>query len=166
MALSQEPQIVDLVDQPYAAIRAQVTMSTIPEIADRFPELFGHLAERGIEPVGPPFLKYDVLGPGEALEVEAGVPVADVSEGAGAVAFAILRAGRYASVSHHGHPSELGQLTADLLEWAQAKDLAWDLDEDDGVETWGARMEVYNTDPSVEPDLANWDNDLLFRLAS
>jgi effector-binding domain-containing protein len=166
VTLPEEPQIVDLVDQPYAAIRAQVTMSTIPEIADRFPELLAHLAERGIEPVGPPFLKYDVFGPGDALEIEAGVPVADVSEGAGPVAFAILRAGRYATVSHHGSPAELGQVTADLLEWAAGRDLEWDMDEDDGVETWGARMEVYNTDPREEPDWSNWENDLLFRLAN
>lgn len=165
MALAEEPQVIDLVDQPYAAIRAQVTMSTIPEIADRFPELFAHLAERGIQPVGPPFLKYDVLGPDDALEMEAGVPVADVSEGAGAVAFALLRSGRYATVSHHGHPSELWQVTKDLLEWAAAKGLAWDLDEADGVQTWGARMEVYNTDPREEPDMSNWDNDLLFRMS-
>lgn len=166
MPLSEEPQVVDLVDQPYAAIRAQVTMSTIPAIADRFPELFAHLAERGIEPVGPPFLKYDVIGPGSALEIEAGVPVADVSEGAGSVAFAILRAGRFASVSHHGHPSELGQVTKDLLDWAEANDLTWDMDDSDGAQSWGARMEVYNTDPRLEPNMSNWDNDLLFRLAN
>ena len=99
--------------------------------------------------------------------MEAGVPVCDVSEGAGAVAFSILRAGRYATVSHHGHPSELWQVTNRIC-WSgpPRKDLAWDMDEDDGVETWGARMEVYNTDPREEPDMANWDNDLLFRLAT
>jgi effector-binding domain-containing protein len=165
VALSEVPQVVDLVDQPYAAIRAQVSMSTIPEIADRFPELFAQLAERGITPTGPPFLRYVVLGPGEALEMEAGVPVADVSEGADAVAFSILRAGRYATVSHHGHPTGLGQATADLLEWATDQGLAWDVDDADDTQTWGARLEVYNTDPSVEPDLDNWDTDLLFRLA-
>src|ERR1700709_1168130 len=87
------PQIVELTDQPYAAIRAEVTMSTVPQIADRIPEVFAHLAERGITPTGPPFLRYVVFGPGEALEIEAGVPVADVAEGGDAVAFAILRGG-------------------------------------------------------------------------
>jgi hypothetical protein len=51
------------------------------------------------------------------------------------------------------------------LEWATAKGLAWDVDEDGDVQTWGARLEVYNTDPGVEPNLDNWDTDLLFRLA-
>ncbi len=165
MAPSGQPHVVELADQPYAAIRAQVSMSTIPQIADRFPELFGHLAERGITPTGPPFLRYVVLGPGEALEIEAGVPVGDVAEGFDAVAFSVLPGGRYATLSHHGHPEGLMQATADLLDWAAAQGLAWDMSQAGDVQRWGARLEVYTTDPRVEPDPNNWDTDLRFRLA-
>jgi effector-binding domain-containing protein len=160
-----EPRIVELTDQPYAAIRAQVSMTRIPEIADRIPELLGHLAERGIEPAGPPFLRYVVLGPGDALEVEAGVPVADVSEGADAVAFAVLRGGRYATTSHRGPYDGLRDATRDLLEWGQAQGLTWDKDDRDGAETWGARLEIYPTNPAETPDPNDWVTDLLFRLA-
>jgi effector-binding domain-containing protein len=159
------PRIVELTDQPYAAIRAQVSMSSIPEIADRIAEVFAHLAERGIEPAGPPFLKYDVIGPGEALEVEAGVPVSDVSEGADAVAFAILRGGQFATMTHLGPYDGLLDATRRLLEWGEQQGVRWDVDERDGAEAWGARLEVYTTHPRETPDPADWVTDLLFRLA-
>lgn len=159
------PRIVELTDQPYAAIRAQVSMSSIPEIADRIAEVLAHLADRGIEPAGPPFLKYDVLGPGEALEVEAGVPVFDVSEGAGAVAFSILRGGRFATMTHRGPYDGLTDANRRLLEWGEQQGARWDVDERAGAEAWGARLEVYTTDPRETPDPADWVTDLLFRLA-
>jgi effector-binding domain-containing protein len=159
------PRIVELTDQPYAAIRSQLSMSRIPEIADRIPEVLAQLSERGIEPAGPPFLKYDVLGPGEALEIEAGVPVADVAEGAGAVAFAIIRGGRFATVTHRGPYDGLTQATRQLLLWGQQQGLRWDMDERDGAESWGARLEVYPTNPAETPDPNDWVTDLLFRLA-
>ena len=159
------PRIVELTDQPYAAIRAQVTMSRIPEVADRIRELLEHLADRGIEPMGAPFLKYDVIGPGDALELEAGVPVADVSEGADAVAFAILRGGRFATVSHIGPYDELTAATTRLLAWGEEQGVRWDMDERDDAQAWGARLEIYTSNPLETADPKDLVTDLLFRLA-
>jgi effector-binding domain-containing protein len=159
------PRIVELTDQPYAAIRAEVTMDRIPEVADRMREIIEHLAERGIKPAGAPFLKYDVFGPGEALEMEAGVPVSDVSEGADAVAFSILRGGRFATVTHRGHYDGLKDTTRELLEWGEQNGVRWDMDEREGAEAWGARLEIYTTNPLETPDPKDWVTDLLFRLA-
>jgi effector-binding domain-containing protein len=159
------PRIVELTDQPYAAIRAEVTMSRIPEVADRIRELLDHLAERGIQPMGAPFLKYDVIGPGDALELEAGVPVADVSEGADAVAFAILRGGRFATVSHIGPYDELTDATKRLLEWGEEQGVRWDMDERDDAQAWGARLEIYTSNPLETSDPQDLVTDLLFRLA-
>ncbi len=36
-------------------------MQTFAEVADRMPEVFGWLAARGIQPVGAPFFRYDVV---------------------------------------------------------------------------------------------------------
>ena len=30
---------------------------------------------------------------------------------------------------------------------------------------WGCRLEVYNTDPTEEPDMSRWEAELAFRLA-
>lgn len=44
------PTVVTRQAQPYVGIRCDVTMDTIHEAADRMPEVFGWLAERGIAP--------------------------------------------------------------------------------------------------------------------
>jgi effector-binding domain-containing protein len=164
-AKSTQPTVVERAEQPYVAVRRRVTIDTIPEIADRIPEVFGWLAERGIAPAGSPFFRYNVIDMDRELEMEAGVPVAAALDGDGEVFAAVLPAGRYAAVSHVGHPEELEQVTADLLDWAREQGLAWDMSHTAGGERWGCRLEVYHTDPAEQPDLYKWTEELLFRLA-
>lgn len=146
--------------------------STIADVADRIPELFGWLAERGVAPAGAPFLRYHVVDMDRGLVVEAGVPVATpVPEDAPPLGHVVtpgprpgaLPAGRYAVVQHRGHPDELERVTEELLAWASAEGLAWDADDD--RRAWGARVESYLTDPAQEPDMARWEHELAFRLA-
>jgi effector-binding domain-containing protein len=151
--------------QPYMSITGLVTMQQIPQIADRMPELFRWLGERGIEDAGPPFFKYNLIDMERELEIEVGVPVADVLEGDDAVRPGVLPAGRYAVVTHVGHPRQLVQATAALLDWAAKQGLAWDRAPTDRGERWGCRIEVYRTDPTVEPDMNKWETELAFRLA-
>src|SRR2546430_17144866 len=73
--LSTVPTIAYRAEQPYLAVKGPVTMNTIPAIADRFPEVFGFLAAKGIEPAGAPFLKYNVIDMEQQLEMEAGGPL-------------------------------------------------------------------------------------------
>ena len=161
---TSEPALVRRPEQPYAAIYGVVTMETIPLIADRLPEVFGWLAERGI-PAGPPFLRYNAVGPGGWLELEAGVPVAAAVTGAEPVLAGLLPAGRYAVVRHTGPFSQLAGATRDLLDWAAARGLAWDRTESPAGERWGCRLEVYLTNPAAEPGPATWETELAFRLA-
>lgn len=162
---TSEPALVRRPEQPYAAIYGVVTMETIPLIADRLPEVFGWLAERGIPPAGPPFLRYNAFGPAGRLELEAGVPVAAAVNGAEPVLAGLLPAGRYAVVRHTGPFSQLASATRDLLGWAAARDLAWDRTESPAGERWGCRLEVYLTNPAAEPDPGTWQTELAFRLA-
>ena len=163
-ASSVEPSIVARTEQPYVAIKGFVTMDTFGAIADRLPELFGWLDARAIAPTGPPFFKYDVIDMERQLEVDAGVPIATVIEGEGDVFADILPAGRYATLTHVGHPDELIDVTRDLLAWADAHDLAWDVAETSAGQRWGCRLEVLKTNPAEEPDMAKWETELVFRL--
>jgi effector-binding domain-containing protein len=160
-----EPKIEARAEQPYVAIRGQVTMATIAAVADRIPELFGWLAARGIEPAGAPFLRYDVIDMERQLEVEAGVPVAGAVPGASVVLAGVLPAGRYVTVSHIGHPNELREVTASLLSWATEQGLQWDMSETDAGQKWGCRLELFKTNPAEEPDMSKWETELAFRLA-
>ncbi len=161
------PSVEQRPEQPYVAVRETVTMTTIARIADRMPEVFGWLGERGIAPAGPPFFKYDVIDMAGQLVVEAGVPVAapaDVPDDADVFA-GVLPAGRYAVVRHTGHPDQLVAATGELLEWAAGQGLAFDMTPTPEGEMWGARLESCLTDPAVEPDMNRWETELAFRLA-
>jgi effector-binding domain-containing protein len=159
------PEIVTRAEQPYVAIRGHVTMAEIAAFAVRTGEVFGWLGARGLVPAGPPFLKYNVIDMARQLEMETGVPVAAPVDGGGEVISGVLPAGRYATVTHVGHPSELMGVTGALLDWAAGQGLTWDISPDADGDRWGSRVEIYLTDPSEEPDMSKWVTQLAFRLA-
>jgi effector-binding domain-containing protein len=161
-----EPHIATLPERHYLAIPASVTMETLGTVVPPLNgEVFGWLAAREIAPGGPPFWKYNVIDMARGLEVEAGCPVAEATPGDGRVIAGVLPAGRYATVRHVGHPQTLVTATAALLDWAAAQGLAWDTSPSPEGERWGARLEIYYSDPATEPDMTKWETELTFRLA-
>jgi effector-binding domain-containing protein len=160
-----QPTIVERASQPYVAMRRSITMQTFGEIADRFPEVFDWLGARGVEPAGAPFFRYNVIDMERTLEVEAGLPVATAITGDDRVISGVLPAGRYATVTHIGHPDRLIDHTGALLRWAAEQGLDWDMSETEDGERWGCRLELYKTDPAEQPDLSKWEVELAFKLA-
>ncbi|MCA1656781.1 MAG: GyrI-like domain-containing protein, partial [Actinobacteria bacterium] len=99
--------------------------------ADRgFPELFGWLAEHGVEPAGPLFIRYvEVDEAGDPLDIELGVPVATGVQGDGRIEPGVLPAGRWATYLHvgpynHATEPDLAAGRATLRAWADAQGLA------------------------------------------
>jgi DNA gyrase inhibitor GyrI len=161
-----EPTIVERAAQPYVAIKGSVTMQTFSAVADRFPEVFGWLAGNGIPPADAPFFRYDVIDMATQLVIEACVPVAEpVRPESGEVFAAVLPAGRYATLTHVGHPQELVGVTGGLLDWAAAQGLTWDMRVTDAGEEWAGRIERLLTNPNDTPDMTKWETQLLFKLA-
>jgi effector-binding domain-containing protein len=76
-----------------------------------------------------------------------------------------LPAGRFAIMTHTGSPDTLVAATAKLLDWAEARGLAWDISQTDAGEHWGCRLELYLTNPAEQPDASKWQTQLAFRLA-
>jgi hypothetical protein len=171
--MSATPEIVTRAEQPYVAIKGQVSMAELAEFAARTGEVFAWLGARGLAPAGPPFLKYNVIDMMSQLEVENGVPVAaavpitgdGTGDGEGEVISGVLAAGRDATVTHVGHPSELLAATKALRDWASAQNLTWDMSPSGEGERWGSRLAIYLTDPCQEPDMTKWVTQLAFRLA-
>lgn len=162
--MSTTPEITERPVQPYVAIRADVTMEQLPALADRFGEVFGWLAERGVAPAGPPFFRYHVIDMERQLTVEAGVPVPGAVEGDGRVLSEVLPAGRYATAKHVGPYDGLIEAVDNLLRWAAAHGLEWDKSDAEDGEHWGCRLEIYLTNPAEQPDPARWETQLAFRL--
>lgn len=158
------PEITERAAQPYVAIRTAVTMQQLPGLTDRIGEVSGWLAQRGIAPAGPPFLRYNVIDMERLLDVEAGFPVTAAVEGDGRVIAGVLPAGRYATAIHAGHFDGLIGAVRSLLQWADAQGLEWDMSSASDGEHWGCRLEIYLTDPGEQPDPAEWRTQLAFRL--
>lgn len=163
--MSSAPEIVTRAEQPYVAVRARVTMTEIAAFARRLGEVFGWLDGHGLAPAGPPFFKYNVIDMARELEMEAGVPVAAAVTGDDRVVAGVLPAGRYATLTHVGHPSELMAATKALLDWAAEQGLTWDVTPGADDDRWACRLESYLTDPSQEPDMSKWVTQLAFKLA-
>jgi effector-binding domain-containing protein len=159
------PDITQRAAQPYAGISVWVTPAALGSVADRIPEIFGWLGARGITPVGPPFFRYLVIDMERELLVEAGVPVASAVEDDGEIRGGTLPAGRFAVLTHTGAPDTLVAPTSALLDWAEARGLAFDVSHTDAGEKWGCRLENYLTDPAEQPDTSKWQTELAFRLA-
>jgi effector-binding domain-containing protein len=164
--MTATPEIVNRPAQPYAAIRVQVTMDELGMVVPPLnQEVFAWLGEHDAAPVGAPFWKYNLIDMADKLEVEAGVPVAAAVPGDDRVLSGVLPAGRYATLTHVGHPSELIEATRTLRDWAAGQGLTWDMTPAEAGERWGCRLEIYLTDPGEEPDMSRWVTQLAFRLA-
>ena len=161
-----EPTIIQRADQPYVAIRALVTMEDLGAVVPPLnKEVFGWLAARGVAATGAPFWKYNVIDMERQLEVEAGAPIAVAVPGDDRVLAGVIPGGRYATVRYIGHPMGLADATGALQEWAAGQRLTWDVTETEDGDRWGARLEIYESDPAQEPDMDKWVTDLAFRLA-
>ena len=154
------PEIVELAERPYVALRGKVAMNAIAAFADRMREVVDWLAAHEIAPNDAPFFKYDVVDMESGLVMEIGFPVDDLHHGEGEIVTGVLPAGRYASADYHGHPDGLMAATRDLLAWADEQGLEWDADGDN----WTARLEIYKSDPREVPNMDDWDTELQFKL--
>ncbi|GAA0601805.1 GyrI-like domain-containing protein [Kribbella sandramycini] len=154
------PEIIEVAERPYVALRGTVRMDEISAFADRMHEVIGWLAAREIAPNDAPFFRYEVVDMAAGLVLEIGFPVDDVHSGEGEIVTGVLPAGRYASVEHHGHPDGLMAATRDLLAWGEQEGIEWDAEGD----KWVSRLEIYKSDPREVPSMADWDTELQFKL--
>jgi len=169
-----EPRIESRDPQPYVAIAAHVeSEADFRRAADRgFPALFGWLAEHGLTPDGPPFIRSLALGgDGEPRDIELGAPVPARAETDGEVVAGTLPPGRYVVLLHAGpytHATETdlrGAHTA-LRAWADRHDVALDQRRADGGTALGCCVERYLIGPADEGEYARWRTELLYLVAS
>jgi len=133
-------EIRDVPPQPAAVKRAVTPATELGSVIDKtFPALFSQLAELGVAPSGPPFVRY--LETGDQLEVELGVPVEGDRDLKG-VEQSTLPGGRLGVWRHVGPYSELRAACEQLEESVEQL----------GEEPDGPFWESYVTNPADEPD--------------
>src|SRR5689334_1657853 len=128
-----EPKIDQRKEQPYAGIRARVSISelpnTIPTLVD---EVYGWLGKQGIESVGGSFIRFNVINMADNLDIQIGVPVVSPITGDGRVQAGMIPAGRYASLIYTGVANGMPANKV-LIDWAAEQGLKWDRwDDPDG----------------------------------
>jgi effector-binding domain-containing protein len=164
-----EPQIEERAERPYLGIRSEVPSAGIRSVVDRaFPQLFGWLSEHGIQPSGPPFIRYHQLDrAGEPLEIESAAPVADgAAPEEGPVRPGVLPAGRYVTLLHVGpytHDSvpDLTDAQAALRGWTKEHGIVCSRPSERG-ESLPCCVEHFRIGPPMEADWTKWETELAY----
>jgi effector-binding domain-containing protein len=163
MTTVSEPRIDERPEKPYMGIRTQTPMKGMFKVVDKLSkELTIWIEQQGVEPDGPPFLRYHVIDMAGEMDIEYGIPVAMALPDDGHVTAGVLPAGRYASVIYSGH-GLTGNKT--LIEWAKANGIAWDRWDDERGDGFRCRTETYFTDPKIEPRKTKWEIEVAIKLA-
>ena len=167
--MEDKPRIEQRSALPYVAIHCHVSEDGVAAAVDSaFPALFRWLGDRGIEPLGAPFIRYLEIDPhGEPLEMEVAAPVAAGVAGDECVRADALPAGRYVTTLHAGpyrHETEpdLTAARAAMQAWAKEQGVGLDGRKTDRGSAWGCYVEQYLVGPVDEPDYSKWKTELLY----
>lgn len=145
------PTIVAHPATPYVAIRRVVTLPYGDEIPSIIGTLFSTMARHGIAPGGPLFFKHNRIAMPE-IEMEFGVPVAELPPANSDLIADHLPGGRYAEITSIGPYDDLFEVNGVLIGWARHKGLDF-ASRVDGAKEWFAnRLEIYHNGPDEEPD--------------
>ena len=133
--------------QPILSIRRNVELVRLTEAqGERLQELWTFTHRHGVQPAGPPFVRYHTFGETET-DLEVGIPVAEAEPGEGQIAAGALPGGTAVTTWHLGSHDGLGEAYARLRAWL----------EEHGSTADGAAWEVYWwIDLSVEPNPSAW----------
>jgi effector-binding domain-containing protein len=158
------PKIVEREAQPYVALRRTVRMPFGDTVDATMPKLWQWIGDHRVEPVGPPFFKYNVIDMASELEIEFGAPTSLVLEPDREVVTGTLPAGRYATLTYHGHYDNLMDVTAVLNGWVKERGLEFDMQPTAKGDKFACRLEIYPNDPREVPEPENWETVLAFKL--
>lgn len=132
----------------HTSVRAPERSTTLTEV---LPQVWHYLRTRGIQPAGPPFVRYHDIS-AERMDIEAGMPVAEPIEGEGRIQAGELPEGEAAVTWHIGPYDTITEAFQAIEAWAR----------DHGREVAGAPWEVYWTDPGQVPNPAEWKTEVLW----
>ncbi len=153
-------------EQPYMAIRTQVSMHELPTVIPQLmDEVIGWLNDQAVPPAGAPFIRYHVINMADKLDIELGWPVASSLAGNGRISAGVIPAGQYATLLYTGDYSGLMEANGVLIEWAREQGIAWDCWDTGSGDGFAGRFEFYLTDPAEEPDPAKWETEVTIKLA-
>jgi effector-binding domain-containing protein len=159
-----EPKLENRDALPYVGIRSQVAMQDMPNIIPQhIGEVAGWLGQQGVEPYGPPIIRYymcpTVAGDAAQIDIAVGWPVARPLTGNDRIEASSLPAGRYASLVYTGVENGV-PANGVLIDWARDNGIRWDSHDVEMGEAFAGRVEFLVDGPDDDPDPANWDTEV------
>ncbi|MDC0714523.1 GyrI-like domain-containing protein [Stigmatella sp. ncwal1] len=159
------PKIIERPALPYLYVTFTVPMNQMNRPAiEGFPQIFAHIEKHGLKPVGAPFYNYRRINMEETLDVEAGIALETTGPTEGALKTGTLPAGRFMSLTWHGHPDELITVTGMMIGWAQLTHQDFDMVEKPDGDHFACRLELYESNPKEVPNMNEWVTTLAFKL--
>jgi effector-binding domain-containing protein len=162
-----EPQIAQRPAQPYLGVAGRI-IDGVPAFVDKaFPELYRWLADHGVKPSGPPFIRFRELdAQGEPLEIEVAAPVETQAEGDERVKAGTLPAGRYLTLVHRGpyrseSAPDLAAAREQLVTFAAERGIVHSRTTADGT-TLPCAVERYLIGPPAESDFMKWETEFAY----
>lgn len=156
------PTIIERAAQPYAAARRAVTIPFDEVIGPAISEVLAWLAGRHVEPDGPFFIKYNIIDM-PRLEIEIGFPTATLLPASIGITTGTLPAGRYQTLTYHGHYDELVHVTGMFQAWGGVDGVTYDSEPGPQGERFACRLEIYTNDMASLPP-AQWETVLAVKL--
>lgn len=127
--------------QPYLAIRLRTSIEELPaKLRQSFGAIMAFLGQTGQKPAGMPFAAYHNEDM-QNMDVEIGIPTAEVLEGQGEIYGAEIPAGPVAECVYTGSYNKLAQAYEQLTQFVIEQ----------GVEPTGVAYEIYIDDPQATP---------------
>jgi effector-binding domain-containing protein len=164
-----EPKLDNRKALPYVAIRSQVTMQEMPTVIPRYiGEVAAWLEQQGIEPDGPPLIRYHVI-PASVdmtgnLDIAVGWPIANAVSGSDRIIADLLPTGRYASLIYTGVENGIAG-NGVLIEWARTQGIQWDHWDDELGDAFAGRVEHLLDGPDDDPNPANWKTEVAIKVS-
>jgi effector-binding domain-containing protein len=147
----------------YMGIRTLAPFKGMSKVVNKISkELAAWIAEKHIEPSGPPFLRYHVIDMRGFMDISFAVPVLKALPEDGVVQSGELPAGRYASLIYSG-----GGISGNraLIEWVRANGMEFDRWDTAQGDNFRGRVETFLTDPRKEPRKSKWEIEVAIKLA-
>lgn len=147
-----EPKLVTKPPQPYAAMLLTLRQ---PDIAGVAPPLIADviawITARGGSVTGAPFFNYVTFFPDGTMQMQVGMPTANVLPGDDRISTGTLPGGTFASLTATAPYHELHDANMQLDHWAKTNGHALD-GTVEGENFVGAnRLEIYRSDPGEDP---------------
>lgn len=133
--------IKDQEAQPFLAIRVRTPVQELPSmLGQSYGAIMAYLGQLGKQPAGMPFVAYynqDM----QDLDVEIGIPTAEILSGDGDIYGAEIPAGRVAECTYTGSYNKMQPAYEQLAQFVAEQ----------GVQPTGIAYEMYIDDPSLVP---------------